>query len=199
MGVDLIFTGDGREFSTRFSIAESDTLARLEVLLPDAVAEVVGGADADFGEEVTLSVANLLAAIGRIDDFLVSRPYLLPYTFMFKAEYLLLNGSRWPIDEDFVTGGRSGLELPGDPTHRYAIHAGVDECYLLKMAVDPDGRGRFVERRDLRGEEEIVTTTCGRIRIDKRNDHAGIRAQLSEIREFLGSLAGPEVTRIISG
>ena len=199
MGIDLIFRGNGHESCTRFSTAEWDTLARLESLLPGAVARVIGRTGAELGEEVALPVADLLAAIAQIDDLLISRPHLLPFAFMFKAEYLLLNGNRFSIDEDFVTGMRSGLELPGDPVHRYAIQAGLDECWLVKMAVGTDGDGRVVERRDLRGEEEIVTTTCGRIRIHKRNDHVGIRKELASIREFLVSLAGPEVTRTVSG
>jgi hypothetical protein len=201
LGIDLIFRGDGREFTTGFSLVEWDTLSRLEALLPDAVATVVGGADTKFGSKETFPVVDLLAAIDRIDDFLASRPHLLPDTFMFKTEYLLWNGVRFPTDEDqdFVTGGMSGLQLPGDPVHWYTIRAGVDECYLTKVAIGPDGKGRFVERRDLRGETEIVTTTCGRIQIRKRGDHAGIREQLAQVRKFLASLAGTNVTRTVSG
>ena len=199
MGIDLIFGGDGREFKTRFSLVEWDTFARLEAFLPDAVAAVVGGPSTKLGEDEILSVVDTLSGIDQIDDFLKRRPSPLPDTFMFKREYLMLRGSRFPSDEDFVTGVMSGLELPGDPDHSYSIQVGLDECHLTKIAIGPDGRGRFVDRRDLREEEMIETITCGQIQVRKRSDHAGIREELARVRKFLESLAGPEVTRTISG
>jgi hypothetical protein len=195
MGIDLVYVGDGRESRTRFSMAEWDTLQQVEPLLPEAMATVVG--DAELGETVSVPLNGLRAAIAQVIGLLSSQGNLLPFTYTFKAEYLLLNGQRFPFDDEFVTGMRSGLELPGDPGHRYAIHAGLDECWLTKLAVGPDGRGRVVERRDLRSDQEIHTVTCGRIRIQKRRDHAGLRAEFAKISEFLESLAGPEVTRIV--
>lgn len=177
MGIDLIFRIAGRESSTRFSMVELDTLFLLEALLPDPVAKVVGGARSEMGVEETFHVNDLLENLDSIDDFLSTQGHLLPPTYLFKREYLLVrDGSRYPIDEDFVDGRMSGIELPDDTAHRYSIDAGVDSCSLTKIAIDPDGRGRFVERRDLRGEQELVTLNCGRIQICNRSDHAGIRA-----------------------
>lgn len=200
MGIDLIFRGDGHESSTRFSMAELDMLSLLEPLLPGPVAKVFGGARSEMGVEEEFAVNDLLEDIDRIDDFLSNRPDLLPETYTYKPEYLLSrDGSRYPIDQDFVTGSMSGLELPGDPAHRYSMHAGVGSCSLTKIAIGPDGRGKVVERRDLRGEPYIETITCGRIEICKRTDHAGLLWELARIREFLASLAGSTVTRMISG
>ncbi|MHC5539337.1 hypothetical protein ACYOEI_14055 [Singulisphaera rosea] len=199
MGIDLILRCDDREFCTRPSMAEWDMIASLRAFLPDPVTLIVGDDQAEMGDDETFTAVALLGAIESIDDFLVSQSRLLPVTYVFKREYLLLNGSRFPIDDDFSTGAMSGIEFPGDTEHRYSIRAGVEECHLSKIAIDPDGRGRIVEQRDLRSEEEIETTTCGRIQIRKRNDQGGLRGVLAQIREFLESSSGELVTRTISG
>src|SRR4051794_17462132 len=103
---------DGRESRTRFSMAEWDTLRLIEPLVSDAMAAVVG--NAELGEEVSVPLNTLRAAIAQVDRLLSNQPDSIPFTYTFKAEYLLLNGERFPIDPDFVTGTRSGLELPGD-------------------------------------------------------------------------------------
>ncbi len=199
MGIDLILRCDDRDFCTRPSMAEWDIMARLREFIPDPVDVLVGGAETEMGVDEDVPVVEFLEAIDRVDGFLADQSHLLPATYVFKSEYMLLKGNRFPLHDEFDTGGMSGIELPNDPEHRYAIWAGVEECQLTKVAIDSDGRGRIVERRDLRNEKELETKTCGLIQIRKRNDHAGLRRLLAELREFLEPSSGEMVTRTISG
>lgn len=79
----------------------------------------------------------------------------------------------------------------------YAIWAGLNECRLDKMAVRPDGTGEVVERRDLRGATELMTANCGRVRIRKRKAKTQLRKRLAEVRAFLESVPGGEVTKVL--
>jgi hypothetical protein len=195
VGLDLIYKSDGREFDIRFSMADWETIDRMRPHLPDAIAAM---ADVpDFGEEVRLPLGELRDAIEQIDRFLRDRPEVLPYTYEFKTEYIVVGDQRIEFDE-FSTGGQSGFRLRGDEEHWYAIWAGLDECRLDKMAVQPDGTGKVVEQRDLRGESELQTANCGRVQIRKRRTKSSLRKGLAMIRKYLASLPeGAEVTKIV--
>lgn len=195
MGLDLIYRCQGRETTSRFPMADWDTLSRLREPLPGevaAMADVPG-----FGEEEVVPLDELKDAIGRLDGYLRDHADLLPHTYEFRCEYILAGPERYE-GGGFSTGGMSGLQLPEDGDHRYAIRAGLDECRLDRMALLPDGTGRVVETRDLRGEEGFETVNCGRVRIRKRRAKSSLRAGLAKIREFLDSLpAGSTVTKIL--
>jgi len=143
MGLDLAYRCGGRECSVRFSMADWETIDRLRSHLPDDVATMADVAD--FGAEVLVPLDALRVAIGRVDGLLRDRPGLLPRTYEFKCEYVAVGDAR--IEGfDFSTGGHCGFRLPGDDEHCYAIRAGVDECRLEQMAVQPDGTGKVVAR-----------------------------------------------------
>lgn len=195
MGLDLAYRCGGRECSVRFSMADWETIDRLRSHLPDDVATMADVAD--FGAEVLVPLDALRVAIGRVDGLLRDRPGLLPRTYEFKCEYVAVGDAR--IEGfDFSTGGHCGFRLPGDDEHCYAIRAGVDECRLEQMAVQPDGTGKVVARRDLRGESELPTANCGRVQIRERPTPSGLRAGLARIGTFLRSLPeGAEVTKVV--
>jgi hypothetical protein len=122
---------------------------------------------------------------------------LLPYTYEFMTEYMVVGDQRIEFDE-FSTGGQSRFRLPGDEEHWYSLWAGLDECRLNKMAVQPHGMGRVVEQRDLRGESELQTANHGRVQIRKRRTKTSLRKGLAMIRKYLASLPeGAEVTKIV--
>ena len=195
MGLDLLYKCDISEFAIRFSMADWATLEQLETHLPEEVATMVDVPD--FGEAVCVPLRTLSAAIEKIDRFLRDQPSLLPYTYVFKCEYISVGEERIVIDQ-FSSGGQSGFRLPGDDEHWYAIWAGLDECRLEKIAAQPDGTGQVVEERDLRSERELQTANSGLVQIRRRRAKTSLRKGLARIRAFLASLPDEaEITKIL--
>ena len=166
MGLDLNYSCGDREFSIRLGKADWDTFDRLRGPLPEAVRDLVDVRQ--LGEETVLPLLRLRAALDQIDNYVRDHSDLLPYTYEFKCDYIPVGppeeGKIWEMDH-FSSGGQSGFRLPGDELHCYCIWAGFDECRLEKMAIGPDGRGKIVEVRDIRGESEIQTANCGLVQI----------------------------------
>jgi hypothetical protein len=151
----------------------------------------------EFGEPKTVSLATLRTSIEQIDGLLRDHPDLLPHRYQFKFEYFEDNGFRWiPFGGEFDTGAISGLRPSGDE-HVYVIRAGLNELTLTKCAILPDGRGTPVERRDIRGENKLLTTNCGIVRFRRRRAKSSLRRGLREIREFLATLNVPDVIKIV--
>jgi hypothetical protein len=200
MGMDLIYRCDGQEFMHRFSMSDWETLEVVRQLCPEAVATIVDVPD--LGDEVLVPLFDLRNAVEQIDSLLHDRPELLPYTYQFKPEYL---SSGDPSDDrriewgEFGTGGLSGIRLPGDEVHWYAIHGGLNECRLEKIAAQQDGKDSIiVDQRDMRGERELWTANCGRIQIRKRRTKSSLRKGLAEIRDFLAEQPeGKKVTKVV--
>jgi hypothetical protein len=195
MGLDLIYKAGGRDFSIRFSRADWQTISQLKKHLS---AEVSACFDAEeFGEPVLVPLATLRESVDQIDTFLAEHPELLPFMYQFKSEYMQIGDRRIVRDDRFGTGGQSGFRLPGDEDHFYCIWAGLNELRLEKMALAPNGTGKVVEERDLRGEKELMTSNSGRVQFRKRRAKTSLRKALQEIREFLAELTDPKVTKIL--
>jgi len=154
MGIDLTYRADDREFGIRFSHADWDTIEHLKAYLPAAVADCFEVAN--LGEPVVVALAALCSSIEQIDTLLKDRPHLLPLTYQFKPEYLQCGTDRLDIKFDFGTGGQGGIQLPGDEVHWYSIWAGLNELRLEKLFFPPGERGKVVDVRDLRGENELI-------------------------------------------
>ena len=135
----------------------------------------------------------------QIDALLGQRPELLPYTYQFKSEYLEVGVGEKPIisEAGFDAGGQSGFRMPGDEDHWYVIWAGLNVLRLDKVAVQPDGTGKVVEQRDLRGEKELMTTNFGRVQFRKRRAKSSLRKGLQEMRAFLATVQGPNVAKSV--
>lgn len=159
MGHDLTYKAGDRDFSIRFSNADWQTIEQLKQHLPAAVSACFDVQE--FGEPVLVPLATLRESVDQIDSLLAEHPQLLPYTYQFKSEYMQMGDKRIVLDDRFETGGQSGFQLPGDEDHWYSIWAGLNELRLEKMARMPDGTGKVVERRDLRGEKELMTSNSG--------------------------------------
>ena len=176
-----------------------ETIDLVRQFCPEAVASMVDVPD--FGDEVRVPLCDLRNAVEQIDGLLRDQPGLLPYTYQFKPEYISsgdLSDDRRIEWHKFGTGGLSGIRLPGDEVHWYAIHAGLNECRLEKLAKQHDGRGVIVAQRDIRGERELRTANCGQIQIRKRRAKSSLRKGLAEIRNFLAEKPeGAEVTKVV--
>jgi hypothetical protein len=148
-----------------------------------------------LGSEVCVPTNELRTAADRVAAFFMENSDLLPYTYQFKCE-------RSPdpriASGGFGTGGMSGLRLPGDKDHYYLIRAGLNECSLEKMAVGPDGRGFTVDKRDLRGESQLLTETVGKISIRRSRAKSELRQAVGEIRLFLQNVKAHEVTKTVA-
>jgi hypothetical protein len=196
MGLDLIYKAGERDFSIRFSMADWQTIEALKQHLPAAVSacfEVEA-----LGEPVRVPLAALRQSTDEIDAFLAEHPEMLPYTYQFKAEYMQVGDQRLSFGGGFDTGGMSGFQLPGDGNHWYTIWAGLNELRLEKMAKMPDGSGKVVERRDLRGEKELMTSNSGRVEFRKRRAKTSLRQGLRQIRSFLADRTESEIIKIVS-
>jgi hypothetical protein len=195
MGLDLTYKAGDQHFRIRFSMADWQTIEQLEQHLPAAVSACFNVQQ--FGEPVLVPLVTLRESLAQIDSFLAEHPELLPYTYQFKSEYMQMGDKRIVVFDRFDTGGQSGFQLPGDADHWYAIWAGLNELRLEKMAVMPDGTGKVVEQRDLRGEKELMTSNSGRVQFRKRRAKTSLRRGLRDIREFLAGVNEPEITKIL--
>jgi hypothetical protein len=192
MGVDLNYSAVGASFTHRFSHADWSTIDALRTHLPSEIAVVFDVLE--LGLAVEIETAALKESSLAIERFLGEHSQLLPATYQYKME-------RFPVPGvpagGFDTGGFSGLQLPGDPHHFYSINAGLDKCVLEKMAIGSDGRGVIVEKRDLRGETELITENAGRILIRRRAAKSTLRRALREIATFAGGVASAKLMKII--
>jgi hypothetical protein len=194
MGLDLIYRCNGEEFIHRFSMSDWDTLDAVRQICPEAVAKM---ADVpELGAEVCVPLSDLNSAIEQIDGLLRDQPDLLPYTYQTAHEMSFNDGQT--VRFGFSTGGIGGIRLPGDEDHWYFIRAGLNECRLEKMGMQPDGTVRVVEERDLRGERELQTANFGRIQIRRRRAKSTLRKGVAEIRGFLAKQPeGAEVSKVV--
>ena len=193
----MYFRAGPREWDTKPSWSEWDAIKVLAPHLREPIALIFGDDSLQLSEEVVLPVEGVRRAITEIRAFLDRGTDQLPFTYMFKREYLELHGERFPIDVDFVTGGFSGFRLVGDPDHSCAIEAGLDVCRLGRRRIGPDGRPQSAGWRDLREETELQTVECGRIEIRKDRSMAGLREMLADLDGFLATLTEATVIRRI--
>ena len=197
LGICLYFRAGPREWDPKPSWSEWDSIKVLAPHLREPIALVFGDDSLQLSEEVALPVGGLRRAIGEIRAFLDRGTDQLPFTYMFKVEYLELDGRRSPIDDGFVTGRSSGFHLVGDPDHSCTIEAGLDVCCLGRRRTGPDGRPQNAGWRDLREETEIQTVEWGRIEIRKDRSMAGLREMLADLDGFLATLTEATVSRRI--
>jgi hypothetical protein len=195
MALDLTYKANGKVFCIRFSMADWETIEQIKSHLPNAVSACFGVRA--FGESVTIPLETLRASVEQIDALLGQHPELLPYTYQFKFE--CMEGGEQPVglSDRFDTGGQSGFRLPGDEDHWYAIWAGLNKLRLDKMGRQPDGSGKTIESRDLRGEKELITADAGRFQFRKRRAKTSLRKGLQEMRAFLVGVTGPDVMKIL--
>lgn len=193
MGLDLLYKSDTYELATRFALADWHTLEEVRKHLPDMIA--VAFDTPDFGEPVTIPLAELQNAIRQLEEFLAQKPELLPYTYQMKYEYFDDGKYRHKFGR-FTTGGTSGFHVPGDDKH-CALWAGLNKLTLEKMSIGEDGKGYVVEVIDLRNEKELLTVEMGLVKFRKRKAKTSLRQGLSKIREFLEQLDSNHVIKIV--
>ena len=80
--------------------------------------------------------------------------------------------------------------------NRFTLSPQSDKGKVL--AVQADGTGKVIEQRDLRGEAELQTANCGRIRFRSRRAKSGFGKALAELRDFLAVVDGPEVRKLVA-
>jgi len=191
LGQDLTYRCGETVYECRISRADWQLIQSLREHLP-AEAELLFVVPA-LGAEVSIPTTELRAATARVEAFLAEDSDLLPHTYQFKYDR--------PPDPQmaagFHTGGMSGLRLSGDDEHYYAIHAGLNECYLQKWEVSADGHGVLLERRDLRDVRELQTQNLGKITIRRIRTKARLRQIVAEIRKFLQNVTAPNVSKIV--
>ena len=192
MGLDLTYDADGTRFTRRFSPADWDTIEVLTQHLPKEIAICFDVPN--FGEPVRIQTAALREAAHFLDSFLAENTHLLPATYQFKLE-------RFPVPGvppgGFETGGISGLRLPGDTVHFYAITSGLNVCELQKMGIAADGNGAILEKRDLRAHTELMTENAGLVKFRRRAAKPTLRRALREIAAFTDSVTCVELTKIV--
>ena len=147
----------------------------------------------DYGEAVRITTADLRRCLSNIERFLEENSYLLPSTYQYQLERFPIPGV--PVG-GFESGGMSGIRLPNDPDHYYFIQGG-DELTLEKIALDVNGRGVIVEKRDLRHASELITENCGKISFRRRKKNSELRQGLLKMIEFTNDVDTPDVIKIV--
>lgn len=192
MGLDLIYDADGTVLTHRFSQADWETISALRSHLPTEI-DICFGVE-DFGEPVRIRRGALKESASAIDRFLAANADLLPATYQFKLE-------RHPVEGvppgGFSSGGLGGIRLPNDADHVYSLWSGLNKLTLKKTAIGLDGNGEDVEERDLRGETEIVTESCGTIRFRRRAERTTLRRALRDIAVFAEDVTARRVAKTI--
>jgi hypothetical protein len=192
MGLDLTYDADGTTFTRRFSPADWDTIDVLTKHLPKEIG-ICFDVPA-FGEPVRIKTEALREAARSLDSFLAENAHLLPAMYQFKLE-------RFPVPGvppgGFETGGISGLRLPGDTVHFYAITSGLNVCELQKMGIGADGNGAILEKRDLRAQTELMTENAGLVKFRRRAAKTSLRRSLREIAAFADTVTCMELMKIV--
>jgi hypothetical protein len=192
VGQDLTYRAGDAEYEYRISRADWDLMKSLREHLPEEIGLLFEVPE--LGAVVNVPTDELRAAADRLEAFFSSHSDLLPYTYQFSCER---TGDPYIVPGGFSTGGMSGLRLPGDDVHYYFIRAGFDECSLEKSRAGPDGRGVNVDRRDLRGERELLTENMGKIRIRRRRARTELRQAVAEIKQFLRDITSPGIAKSV--
>jgi hypothetical protein len=191
MGLDLTYDADGATFTQKFSQSEWAEIEALRAHLPDEIG--VCFYVQELGESVRIKTIALKESAVAIDQFLAKNAQLLPATYEYKLGHIM-DGTPMRF---FNGGGFSGLRLPGDPDHWYSIRTGLNECTLTKMKKGPDGKGVLVEKRDLRGETELLTENFGKVQFRRRAAKTTLRLALREIAAFAERIDSAELTKTV--
>jgi hypothetical protein len=183
MGMDLTFRAGKRSFSRRISRADWELLKTLRTFASSEVALLCDVPDMD----TTLYVvrAELLTACAHLLRVIQENTKSLPHTYQF---------SREPHIKMFSTGGKSGLQFPGDDKYFYSVQAGFNECTLERWGVKR-GLGVMLETRDIRDLSELVTSNMGTIRIRKTRAKTDVKRMLVDLVVFLNELDAQEITK----
>ena len=191
MGQDLTYQADDAIYEYRISRADWHLIQALREHLPEEV-EALFIVPA-MGEPLHVATTVLRSAADTVLAFVTRSRDVLPYTYQFKLEF----PSDPRMTPGFSTGGMSGMRLPGDSEHYYAIRAGLNECRLEKWGIGPDGRGCKIDERDLRGEREFLSANMGNITIRRTRAKADLVKALSEIQRFLQRVSSLEVVKSV--
>jgi hypothetical protein len=191
MGLDLTYKSDGALFTRKFAPSEWTEIEALRPHLPNEI-DVCFYVQ-ELGEPVRIRTAALTESIMTIDRFLAKNAQLLPATYEYKLERIQ-DGT--PM-RGFNGGGFTGLRLSNDPDHVYWINTGLNECTLTKIKKGPDGKGVIVEKRDLRGESELLTESHGKVQFRRRAAKTTLRLALREIAAFTARVNSTELTKIV--
>lgn len=195
MGVIFLLKANGSEFETALPREDYQTLELLRPHLPGSVSVMIDETERSGEESILLE--DMLGAVVLINAFLRDNPEFLPFTYEFKCQEVNFGGV--VAGGIFSTGGVGGIRLPGDEENAYAIWAGLDKCEMWKSPIRSDGKRDLVERQDIRGLNELQTTSLhGVIEFRRLKSGANLLALLSEARAFLETLPeGSVVTRIL--
>ena len=191
MGQDLTYRCDDAVYEYRISHADWELIQSLRGHLPDEIEALF--VVPSVGGPVRVPTPTLRSALDAVMAFIAGNKDVLPYTYQFKVET--------PPDPrmtpGFGTGGMSGIRLPGDADRSYTLRAGLNECRLEKLAVDPDGRPYYELERDLRGERELPTSNLGKIAIRRTRAKADLVRALPKIQQFLRGINSPDVSKCV--
>ncbi len=77
------------------------------------------------------------------------------------------------------------------------ITSGLNVCELQKLGIGADGNGVVVEKRDLRGQTELMTEPAGLVQFRRRAAKTTLRRALREIAAFADSVTCVELTKIV--
>jgi hypothetical protein len=89
----------------------------------------------------------------------------------------------------YESGMFSGIKMPGDNAHRYAIKSGIDYCCMIKMELQQSGPAIDVGEVDLRDRTEITTENMGKISIRKKIVKSKVLSTLESLMNYIKSLA----------
>jgi len=185
MGLDLIYLCGESRLKIRLTQADWKTLFNLREIAPEAVNDLIEVPEP--GVIIKVKLERLRKAVEQIEMQLEEHSNALAWVYEFGNEKGFI--SSWMM---------SGIRIPGDEDHFYGIQVGINECELLKIAVGSDGKGKTIEREDIRHLQELETANMGTIKIRKRRAASRLLPELKSIKAYLVSVDGEYVEKTLS-
>jgi hypothetical protein len=91
------------------------------------------------------------------------------------------------------TGSIGGIQIGGDQSCSYMLHADIGICDLKKLETDELGRGHFTSTVDLRSEKKLATDNMGEITIKRRKIKSDLPNHLRHMVQFLSEAQGDTI------
>lgn len=171
---------------TRFTVDNAEHLMNLSGPMVPIGPETPGSdfmafIGAAYQERTVVSRAALLESARLLRASVAENRHLLGFRYSYSIPKRDRKGS----------GGCSGFKINGS---FHSIRGGNGECYLERIEIEDDDRGRVAERIDLRERNVVQTDDWGEIRISRRKIEFSLPEALAECIAFLESIPDAQIT-----
>ncbi|MCA9252988.1 MAG: hypothetical protein R3E58_15090 [Phycisphaerae bacterium] len=179
----LRFTNKAKRFETELPTDVADAMVNVGDVFEAAGARPWPDEDDDW--DCVVDVERLREALADFRTKFREQQKEPAYVYLMSYRSLHGEGHTHP---DY--GGISGFRINGDP---HFLRCGYEECTLIHSVIDADGKGRDVERRDVRHLSVIETDNWGPIYITKKKAQDSVQKWVAKVLRKLKPMEGDVV------